>query len=246
MRKEWALMKWTIVSYVLAFSAFVFLACLHYFPEVLETIVVDIQSTMVFIFLLHFLAAVSWFLDSLNKEMKRPDVWLHSTASMWQLVGAKVLFITIIIGCSFLVCGTIIGVAHYSGGGTVSIIEGIALLLSVGAVILLNSIYVMALVFFFWSIYQVFRSRMDWFFSIIIMFVSFVIWAYAWGMIWFTGLFQAVKELGPLNEAITMMEPNYIVPGGAILTIGSIVLHGVMVALYFMAGSKLFEKKVRL
>ena len=212
----------------------------------LKTIVDDVENAMVFVFLLHMIAAVTWFLDSLNKEMKRLDVWLHSTASMWQLVGAKVLFIIMIIGCSLLLSGTIVGVAHYSGGGTVSSVEGAAIFLGVGVVILLNAIYVMALVFFFWSIYQVFHSRMDWFFSVLIMFVVFIIWAYAWGMIWFTDVFQTVKEIAPLNGTMPMMEINYIVPGVAILTIGNLVLHGAMTVIYFVVGSTLFEKKVRL
>ena len=245
-RKEWVLMRWGIVSFVLAFSVFVFLAYFHAFPRLMETIVVDIQSTMVFGFILHVLASVSWFLNSLNKEMKRPDIWLHSPTSMWRLVGAKVVFITLVIGCSVLLCGTIVGVSYYMEDGITSIVDGLALFFSAGVVILLNAIYVMAVVFFFWSIYQVFRSRIDWFFSIIIMFVVFIIWAYAWGMVWFTDVFQTVKEIGPLNGTMPMMEINYIVPGVAILTIGNLVLHGAMTVIYFIIGSTLFEKKVRL
>lgn len=246
MRKEWALMKWGIVPLALLNSALVFLTINHAFYGVLESLTVDIKFTIGFGFLLHMIAAVTWFLDSLNKEMKRPDTWLHSPTSMWQLVGAKVVFITIFIGCSVLVSGTIVGVSYYLDGGTASIVDGLALFFSVGVVILLNAIYVMAVVFFFWSIYQVFRSRMDWFFSVIIMFVVFIIWAYAWGMVWFADVFQTVKELGPLNGTMPMMEINYIVPGVAILTIGNLVLHGAMTIIYFIVGSTLFEKKVRL
>ncbi len=246
MRKEWALMKWGLVSFMLASIAIAFFNVSHVFYGVPEDFATTIQTTSVLCFLIHMVAAMSWFFDSLNKEMKRPDMWLHCPASMWQLVGAKVLFITIIIGCSFLLWVSIVGTAYYIGGGTASVVDAIALLLSVGVVILLNAIYVMGLVFFFWSIYQVFRSRISWLFSVVIMFVSFIIWAYVWGIIWFTEMFQTVKELGPLNGSMTMMEPNYIVPGGAILTIGSMALYGVMTAFYVGAGSMLFDKKVRL
>lgn len=246
MRKEWAQMKWGIVPLALGNSAFVFLMINQAFYGVLEGLTINIQTMIVVGFLLHMIAAVAWFFDSLNKEMKRPDIWLHSPTSMWRLVVAKVAFITMIIGCSVLLCGTIVTVAYYSGGGTVSILEGVALFLSVSAVILLNAIYVMALVFFFWSIFQVFRSRINWLFSVVIMFGVFIIWAYAWGMIWFTGVFQSVKAIGPLNGMMTMMEINYIVPGGGILTAGSIILHSAMTVLYIIFGSMLFEKKVRL
>lgn len=246
MRKEWAQMKWGVIFFVLVISTFVFLTINHAFYGVLESLVVNIQSIIVLVFTLNLMTAVSWFFDSLNKEMKRPDMWLHSPTSMWQLVGAKVVFITLFIGCSVLVSGTIVGVSYYMDGGTASIVDSLALFLSVGVVILLNAIYVMAVVFFFWSIFQVFRSRMDWFFSVIIMFVVFLIWAYAWAMVWFTDVFQTVKELGPLNGTMPMMEINYIVPGVAILTIGNLVLHGVMTVIYFIVGSTLLEKKVRL
>ena len=51
---------------------------------------------------------------------------------------------------------------------------------------------------------------------------------------------------GAIKTVDILMLSNYIVPSGTILTIGSLVLYGMMTALYFVVGSMLFEKKVRL
>ena len=51
---------------------------------------------------------------------------------------------------------------------------------------------------------------------------------------------------GPIKTIDILMLSNYFVPGGTILTIGSLVLYGMMAAFYFVVGSMLFEKKVRL
>ena len=51
---------------------------------------------------------------------------------------------------------------------------------------------------------------------------------------------------GPIQTMDLLMFNNYIVPSGTILTIGSLVLYGMMTVLYFVVGSMLFEKKVRL
>ena len=70
---------------------------------------------------------------------------------------------------------------------------------------------------------------------------------------WFTKVFGAIKEMGPLRmtEDVTFFEyNNYIfmglVPETALLSIGSLLLYIVTTTLYFVAGSILFEKKVRL
>ncbi len=75
----------------------------------------------------------------------------------------------------------IAGISYFAGGGAVSVADDLFLLLTVGVVILLNAIYVMALVFFFWSIYQVFRSRIGWF-SIIVIIVLVNMWIYWMGI----------------------------------------------------------------
>ena len=57
--------------------------------------------------------------------------------------------------------------------------DGSVLLIGIIIAILLNTIYIMALGFFFWSIYQVFHSRIGWL-SVFVTMGLFYIWAYGW------------------------------------------------------------------
>ena len=147
-------------------------------------------------FILHLTMAVSLLFDSLGKDIGRPDIWLHSPASMRQLIGAKFSLIVLAIGCSLVIvrddCRYLLFRRRWGG---FPLWIDLFLLLSVGVVILLNAIYVMALVFFFWSMYQVFRSRIGWF-SIIVIIVLVNMWIIGWGVVWFTEVFQTVNGDG--------------------------------------------------
>lgn len=249
LRKEWALMRWRLIVFVFITSAIQYLGVNRLVYGLPEDFYASIQPIIALCFMLHLAMAVSLLFNSLGKEMERPDIWLHSTASVRQLVFAKSSLIVFMIGCSLLLCGTIAAVSNYAHDGAVLIVDDLFLFLIVGVVILLNVIYVMAIVFFFWSMYQVFRSRIGWF-SIIVIIALINLWIIGWGVVWSTKIVQLVMEIGPMHGAIKtvdiLMLSNYIVPSGTILTIGSLVLYGMMTALYFVVGSMLFEKKVRL
>ncbi len=249
LKKEWALMKWRLIIFVLINSSILYLGVDRLVYGLPEDFYASIQPMIALFFLLHLAMAVSLLFDSLGKEMGRPDIWLHSPASVQQLVWAKISLIVLTITCSLLLCGTIAGISYYAHGGAVSVVDGLFLFLSVGVVILLNAIYVMAIVFFFWSMYQVFRSRIGWF-SIIVIIALANMWIIGWGVVWSTKIVQLVMEMGPMHGPIKtvdlLMYSNYVVPSGTILTIGSLALYGMMTVLYFVVGSILFEKKVRL
>jgi len=248
-RKEWAQMKWRLVIFVLITSAILFWGVDYLVYGLPEDLFASLELMIGLCFVLHLVMAVSLLFDSLGKDMGYLAIWLHSPASMRQLLGAKFLLIGLTVGCSLVVCGMIAGISYYVGGGEVSIAKNVLLFFSVGIVILLNAIYVMALVVFFWSIYQVFHSRIG-SFSIVVIIIVVNLWIVGWGFVWFTDVFQTVKEMGPMYGSIQKMDlllfNNYIVPGGTILTIGSLVLYGMLTVFYFVIGSMLFEKKVRL
>lgn len=249
LRKEWAQMKWRLVIFVLITSVIQYLGVNRIAYGLPEDFYASIQPMIALCFMLHLIMAVSLFFDSLGKEMGRLDIWLHSPASIRQLVYAKFSLIVLTVGCSLLLCGTIAAISNYARDGAVPLVDDLFLYLSVGVVILLNAIYVMAIVFFFWSIYQVFRSHIG-LFSIIVIIALVNIWIIGWGYVWFTEILQLVMEMGPMHGPIKtvdfLMFNNYIVPSGSILTIGSLILYGLLTALYFVAGAMLFEKKVRL
>lgn len=249
LRKEWAQMKWSIVFFFLINNLILFYGMDHLVFGVPEGLLTSIEPMIGLCFITHLIMAVSLLLESLGKDIGRRDVWLHSPASMRQLVGAKFLLIVLSTSCSLVVSGMIAGISYFVGGGAVSVTDELFLLLSVGVVILLNAIYVMALVVFFWSIYQVFRSWIG-LFSMVVIIIFINIWIIGWGFVWSTEVFQKVMEMGPMYGSIQkldlLMYNNYIVPSGSILTIGSLVLYGMLTVFYFVIGSMLFEKKVRL
>jgi len=249
LRKEWELMKWRLVIFVLITSAIQYLGINRLFYGLPEDFYTSIQPIIALCFVLHLVMAVSLLFNSLGKEMVRLDTWLHSPASMRQLVFAKFSLIFLTLGCSILLCGTIATISNYARDKAVPIMDDLFLFLSVSVVILLNAIYVMAIVFFFWSMYQVFHSRIGWF-SIIVIIGLVNLWIIGWGVVWSTKIVQLVMEIGPMQGSIKtvdiLMLSNYIIPSGTILTFGSLVLYGIMTALYFVGGSMLFEKKVRL
>jgi len=249
LQKEWAQTKWRLVFFVLFNSLLLFWGVDHLVFGVPEGFLTSVEPMIGLCFILHLIMAVSLLLDSLGKDIGRPDVWLHSPASTRQLIGAKFLLIVLSTSFSLIVCGMIAGISYFVGGGVVSVVDELFLLLSVGVVILLSAIYVMALVVFFWSIYQVFRSRIGWF-SIVVIIILINMWITGWGYVWSTEVLQTVIGMGPMYGSIQKMDllmyTNYIVPSGSILTIGSLVLYGILTVFYFVTGSMLFEKKVRL
>ena len=251
-KKEWVLMRREFIALIFVDIVVVGTSLQFMFIEGQDYFSSESQWLQEKLIIVHLAAGVILLYQSLNREMKRPDIWLHSPVPFWRLIGVKGLFLAYVVMLSLLLCGAIIGVSYYIGGGTFPILDGIVLLFSVSVAIVLNSIYIMALGFLFWSIYQVLRSRIGWF-SIIITIGVFYVWAFFWGILYFLELFSPIKEMGPikLTEGLSYLAyHNYIftglVPESAILSIGSLLLYVVMIAIYFFAGSVLFEKKVRL
>ena len=253
--KEWVQGSREMIPFYFVSVIITFLSLSHVFIGIPADIVGEISSFVGLWFVIHTIYGVIGFLISVGREMKRPDIWLHSPVSVVQLVSAKALFSILTMTCSLVLTGPIIIGSYYSGetGDTISILSSILLLLGVIFVIVLNSVYIMALSFLFWSIYHVLRSRIGWF-SIIVTVGLSMRWAYVWGMLWFTEMFNSIKEWGSINEKATLLDAlsynNYIftglVPESAVLTIGSLLLYGIFTAVYFITGSILFEKKVRL
>lgn len=250
-KKEWVFMKWKVIALILVNAALAVLSVSHIFYAVPKDFTLESELFREMWMLIHLAIGVLLLFQSLTQEMKRPDTWLHSPASAWKLVGVKGLFAIFAVLCSLIICATIIGIFYFVGGGTVSIVDGSVLLLGVISAILLNSIYVMALGFLFWSIYQVFYSRIGGF-SILVTLVLFYVWTYGWGVLYFSEAFGWIKEMGPIHMTegvIFSGHDNYIfmglVPEVALLSIGSLLLYVVVTTIYFVVGSVLFEKKVR-
>lgn len=191
---------------------------------------------------------------SLRREMKRPDIWLHSSSSMAQLVGVKAIFAAITTASSLVLSGVWLGISFYLSGASkvITFSEGALPLLSVIIAVFLNSIYVMAIGFFLWSIYHVLRERIGWG-SIVVILAIFSAGAYLWEKLRVAGVFDAIKKWGPVKMTdvpfYTESKGNFfmgIAHEGVIFSIGSLLVYATLTAVLFVVGTTLFEKKVRL
>lgn len=205
---------------------------------------------------LYSVVGVGTLFTSLGHEMKRPDLWLYSPASMFQLVSAKAFFASFLTACLLLLCGALLSISFFFSGvreaAAFSLMDGTLSLVSVLVKVFLISIFYMGIGFFFWSVYQVLRSRLGEF-SIIITIILFIAASVMWERIRVAGLFDNLLKVGPVTFTDTVFynESNSyfftgIVPGGVVFTFGSLLFYGVLTGISFYAGSKLFEMKVRL
>lgn len=252
MRKEWAIQKWsfiTILTTIFALTAFDVSSFLVGNPN--ENLFGLSMSRNTW-FILHMYMGIFLLLTSLMNETKRQDVWLHSTASIRELIGSKLVFSTLAVMSSLLLSGALMSITAFKAGITwTEVLVFLGMIVS----LTLNVVFLMVLTFLIWSIFQVLQSRIGKYAFLVtgvFVFVSTIVWA----IIWFTDGFQKVKEMGPLlkltssNAFLYLYETNFILagfmPDGAVITVGSLLLYIVLSTVLFIAAASLFEKKVRL
>lgn len=264
LKKEWLIMRWGIISLALVnvivvlfgpiLISRVFNVSQEFFTETLELAGIWLVFNV--------LTGVGVLLTSLSHEMKRPDAWLHSPVSMYQLVGAKAGFASAVTAFLLVLNGILVVMTFLSSNsvGMISVTDGLLFLLSVLIAIFLNSILFMAIGFMIWSIYQVIHSRMENLSGLVIMsllFLGIVVGLSFSGKFgigrMIANILQSIKDFGPVkltdaifyNGRISYLFTG-IVPEGIIVSIGSLLVGGLFTVLLFVAGSMLFEKKVRL
>lgn len=252
LKKEWAFMKWPVITLVFINIMLTVLEISPVVSGVVDRNMIEILTSGNTWFNLNLYMGVFLLLVSLMNDMKRADIWLHSSASIMQLVGAKILFAGLVVTCSLVLCGIVIGV---SGGANSSATEVLAFMATI-TMLILNTVYVIIVAFFIWSVYQVLRSRIG-SLAIVVTFVFWVVGMFIWTVVWFKPWFQEIKEMGPILELGPMTtglpylrETNLmlagLMPESALMTVGSLLLYiGFSLGL-FIGGATLFERKVRL
>ena len=260
LKKEWILLRWGVLTVFLLNIIVVMVA-----PPIINRsfgLPLNAFGNSLVIsgvwFVVSMFVAVGILYASLESEMKQPDIWLHSPVPMWKLVGIKALFAIAVTAMLLVLGGILLSISYIMSDayGTIPKVSGVLSMLSVMISIFLKAIYIMALVFMFWSLYQVWRTRSG---QLSIIFTTLIIFA---GI--FTGtvisellraskVLQAIKEFGPVkltNVPFYNEQNSYFFTGvvleGVVFTIGGLILYGGLTILYFAVGAKLFEKKVRL
>ena len=203
LRKEWVLMKYSLVTFIVVF---VMIAVSSFAPMAVGGIVDGIELTQMFSMMLIFMAT-SFFLHSLHTDTKQPDVWLHSPFSIVKLLGVKA-FTSILFVLGGFIIWSGIGVGAYFIGGFADGIPGLTPLLKM----LVNTFFFISAGLLIWVIYKILEIRLGWLASIISLIpISFA--AITWGIliaVWET------LEL-PASTFIYIIVSIVLFAGGAVL-----------------------------
>ncbi|WP_153731155.1 hypothetical protein [Sporosarcina obsidiansis] len=255
LQKEWILLKW-VVGWIVLLNVLVICVAPSLISSWAGIPGKLYENTHVLAgtwFAFYTFAGVAILFISLTKEMKSPEIWLHSPRSMFQLVGAKLVSATVIATGTLFFGGLLLSVAlYFLGEWTIgSAWQGLLALLSILLSISLKLIFLMAVGLFFWSLYQMIRSRTS-FFSVPITVFLFSICGFLWEWLRVAGFFNWLRSLLPLkltdvtfyNEQTSYFFTGF-VPNGIMFSIGSLVFYFGLSFLLVLAGSWLYEKKVR-
>ncbi|MBE1553258.1 hypothetical protein [Sporosarcina limicola] len=253
LRKEWVTMK-----RLLLVSALFAVATMSILPIIITRFlgagvhVFEIALVICFMWAsASVLAPVIALFTMLERDMKRPDMWLHSNASIFKLIGSKVVF-AMLIGTGGLFIPTIV-LALYYAFLTPSILTFNALLFygSIFVVVLfVASISILCTGFFFWVLYQLMRPYIKGF-SIPVTIILFFFSSYVVQITGNSDLYNKIVKVGPvdllqLKNPKLDIEKGYFELTGATFYTGQIVFDVLFTVIMFIVATVLFEKKVRL
>lgn len=255
LKKEWLLMRsWlrgtVILSVILiGLSAF----GLSVFVEKGFNFIPIFGFSMLFFVLISLFLPVSILLNSLWKEWKQSDVWLHSTSSAFQLFGAKVVFaatcgavIVFMPALLFLIYVSIFGspVVELSPGELRNFVVHFVCSFYTA------SIMIMVVGLLIGVFYQLMKPVMKGF-TVPIIIVFFLIVNVIYEYMKESSLYQKVATFGPIGdpskEPMMIERENFFMgPIEPVVYTGDVLLSLLFIIILFVTSVILFEKKVRL
>ncbi|MDN4606648.1 hypothetical protein [Sporosarcina highlanderae] len=255
LHKEWV--QWRVQIIVLVL---LMLMGLFIFPTFLKVLTVGEGEFPVFemAMIISFVAAgacvfvpVIAFATTFNKDMKVPDLWLHSTATTSKLIGVK-LFMAAGMGLVYLLVPVVVVATRYLFTPHPEVM--FSELLFVG-VLLISAVFLMSIQFmvygfFFIVIDQLLKPLLKGF-SLVITLVLFIISARVYGEVTSSSFYERFIKVGRFdlvaikNTNIEISYDNFMFQN-TVLYVGEIAF-----AIFFTVGIlylaiTLFEKRVRL
>ena len=198
------------------------------------------------------LAAVL-LLTSLERDMKQPELWLHSTASILKLTGAKYTLAFLITLISIVWNGLLLIVVVAGGSSLlgVSLGELIEIGMYFAGLAAISAIPYMVIAFFFWTIHQLLKPYLKSLSSAVAVVLFLMLPS-------FLGLLQKVVDhlprFGELNFPMPKNlgwamenggEASFYFDSGNVYA-SDVLLVIVLIVLVYIGSAKWFEKKVRL
>lgn len=252
-RKEWIQMKWLVVWIVLLNVLVVvagpFIARGMF--DMTGSLAEHAHITGGTWFYIYTAAGVGILFSSLEREMKTPGIWLHSPLSMFMLAGAKVVFATTTAIITLCFGGLLHAVLLLILGEGMSAPELLALF-SVLLAVSLKIVFYTCTAFFLWVVYWIFHQRVR-FIAIPATFMLFALVAVGWEKLRVSGFFDWLRSIIPIKLTDVPFyneQTGYfftaLVRDGVMFSVGSLLFYAGLSLLLVAAGSRLFEKKVRL
>lgn len=255
LKKEWSLMReWiygTVVMVIVLLGAATIVLSLFTINEINSLPIAGI-AIILFIIITLFLP-VAFLLNSLWKEWKRSDIWLHSTCSACKLFGAKAFFAGG-LGALIMFVPALLFLIYVGVFGS-PLVELTSRELTISIAILIptfftGSIMIMSVGLFLGVFHQLIQPFVKGFaIPITIVFFSLMSWVYQ--RVEELSFYKKIVSLGPIGDLskekfYIERDSFFIGPIEPVVYSGDILLNLLFIAVLFVMSSVLFEKKVRL
>lgn len=256
MIKEWLLMKhwvYTMLGMAVLLTLILPIVVMLYVdstPSLLSTGFIALAPLWLFSTLL---TPAILLMVSLGKESTRPDIWLHSPISIYELFGVKTLF-AVLVGVGNLVLSFVLLMVTFSvrlqpfgmfyEPGTVKF------WFIFSTVLLFAAMMIMCIGLFFRVVYLVIRPITKKF-SMVLTFGLLVLYIWIGNIVINSSVYVKVSSFGNFgkireNRFELAGDTAYFTVDGSFFYVGEILLSIGFAGLLFVASALLFEKKVRL
>lgn len=173
LRKEWILMRWSAVGFVAVLT----LIAISSFAPLAVGGIFDINEYVQMFSTMHMFFGAALFLHSLHTDMKQPDVWFHSPASIWKLLGVKAMLAILINFGSFIIWSSIWVIAYFFGGFVGDIPEITTLLK-----LFVNIIFIISVSLAIWVVYKLAEAKIG-LFAILIVIILIPMGSLLWAIL---------------------------------------------------------------
>lgn len=250
LKKEWVTMRGQSFATIIAAIMFIIVIPFgsNLFNGSLDSQGLSIIMSLIWMVASMFIPAIM-LLISLGKEMRRPDIWLHSDASIFKLFSVKAVYAILVSAVSLAIPVVVLIVeARYL---TYPLELSLKMALQVGS-LLFVFFYIFSLLFmctalFFGVIYQLIKPKM---FAIPIVLILFLF--SSWVIQWITATkfyveltsFWAID--GPSESFLEFGKQNsFIEIDTTIFYAGDLLLGVLFSVLLFITAVVIFDKKVK-
>lgn len=253
LKKEWVTMKWPLLV-----GALFGILVMSFFPLLInrflgvEVEVFEVALVMCFIWAgASVLAPVTALFTMLEREMKRPDVWLHSTASIYKLVGAKALMASLIGAVGLLIPTIVLAVQYALFKSATITFNDLFFFGSIFIVLIFAvSIIFMSIGFFFWVIDRLMKPFLKGS-SIVATIILFFISSRIYSLFTLSEFYKKGLLIGPIDvmkikNPLINVEFIYFEHMMTLFYSGEILFTIFCTVAMFIIAAVLFEKKVRL